>query len=415
VSCNLGFQSGSKMSPENTPRDDSSSASRDRDDTGGQDNGGVKVARVSGVEIGPDRTVLKVSKPRYCSITHIQAPVVVFNFGDGKTIKPDSMRRRSKPDPRRLDDDELKEKQQAADDKRQKEREQRTEAKRQRRQEQTGMDVSTEDIIAEEKREKQELRERGKASRDGMGQTRIKAFFKSQPQAETGDGASASQSEEITTALAMMDLSVSGDGGEHQVVAGVTPPLQPMKMFLRLAFLERAGIDKMKKTPAKEEIAKEGMIGPVLVVQSSVGSQEFTVDETKFGELNDISKRTTGKDVGRAKYAELKQELAAAGWHVHDKYLSRRAREVGNVDWTTPLLEAVVEAVKQTQSRKGTPQFQEARRMLAAQYSSKTMLGKLTVEQVKYGWGKMKDGGDGGGERESRKRLPSFPSRRSKL
>ena len=53
--------------------------------------------------------------------------------------------------------------------------------------------------------------------------------------------------------------------------------------------------------------------------------------------------------------------------------------------------------------------------MLAAQYSSKTMLGKLTVEQVKYGWGKMKDGGDGGGERESRKRLPSFPSRRSKL
>ena len=102
----------------------------------------------------------------------------------------------------------------------------------------------------------------------------------------------------------------------------------------------------------------------------------------------------------RAKYAELKQALAA-GWRVHDKYLSQRAREVGNVDWTTPLLEAVVGAVKMTQSHRGTPQFQKACKMLAAQHSSKATLGKLTVEQVKYGWGKMKDGGD---ERKSRKR-----------
>jgi hypothetical protein len=254
------------------------------------------------------------------------------------------------------------------------------------------LNVSTEDIIAEEERAKQEARERGKASRaSGASQTNITAFFKRQPQAETGDGATASQSEETTTAQLLADLSMSGVGGEQQVVAGVTPPFQPMKRFLRLGFLDRAAIDKMKKTPAREAISKGGMIGPVYVVQSSVGSEEFTVDKTKFGELNEISKRTAGKKVGRTKYVELKKALDAAGWCVHAKYLAERARDVGNIDWKPPLLEAVVEAVKKTQSKEGTPQFEKARMRLAAMNSEKTVLGKLTVEQVKYVWRRLKD------------------------
>ena len=211
-----------------------------------------------------------------------------------------------------------------------------------------------------------------------MSQTNITAFFKRQPQAETGHGATASQSQEITAAQLLADLSVM-------------PPLQPMKRFLRLAFLDRAAIDEMKKTPAREAISKGGMIGPVWVVQSSVGSEEFTVDETKFGELNEVGKRTTGNKVGLTKYVELKKALSAAGWCVHAKYLAERAREVGNIDWKPPLLEAVVDAVKKTQSKEGTPQFEKARMRLAAMNGAKTVLGKLTVGQVKYGWGRMKD------------------------
>ena len=116
---------------------------------------------INGCDLSPDRTVLKVSKPKHCSIIHIQSHEVVLKFSDGASMKVDSFRRRHKPDPRPLSGEEL----QAEAVKHQKEREQRTEAKRQRRQQDTGMEVSTEEIIAEEEREKQESRERGKASR----------------------------------------------------------------------------------------------------------------------------------------------------------------------------------------------------------------------------------------------------------
>ena len=67
------------MSAEDGPRDDSSSARSDRDDTTSQSNGGEEARRVSGVELRRDRTVLKVSKPKckHCSTirgyTHIVA------------------------------------------------------------------------------------------------------------------------------------------------------------------------------------------------------------------------------------------------------------------------------------------------------------------------------------------------------
>ena len=133
---------------------------------------------INGCDLSPDRTVLKVSKPKHCSIIHVQSHEVVLKFSDGASMKVDSFRRRHKPDPRPLSGEELQERLQAEAVKHQKEREQRTEAKRQRRQQEAGMDVSTEDIIAEEEREKQESRERGKASRaPGMRRPRRTPFI----------------------------------------------------------------------------------------------------------------------------------------------------------------------------------------------------------------------------------------------
>ena len=84
---------------------------------------------------------------------------------------------------------------------------------------------------------------------------------------------------------------------------------------------------------------------------------------------------------------------------------------MGNIDWKPPLLEAVVEAVKKTQSKEGTPQFEKARMRLAAMNGEKTVLGKLTVEQVKYGWGRMKDNEGQGQGVGSQARPASHPFR----
>jgi hypothetical protein len=185
-------------------------------------------------------------------------------------------------------------------------------------------------------------------------------------------------------------LSVEGRG--HELASVTTTSVQPSvewnKRYLRLAFVDKARIDKMKETPAAKEISMNGTIGPVWVVQSSVGSKEFAVDETKFGELNDPKHRSVGKDVKCSEFRRLKDALAAAGWRVHAKYLAERGREVGNIDWTAPRIKIVVGAVEETLSEDGKPRFGSARKRLQERYGKKAGVDwkKITVRQLKHVW-----------------------------
>jgi hypothetical protein len=138
------------MSPENRPRDDSSSARSDRDDTRGQGNGGEEATRVSGVELRRDRTTLKV-EAKNCTIITGNVHNVYYEYADGTEVLVDSARRardrkranereRMKQNP--LSEQELEERRKADEEKHQREVDRRREAKRQRIVEETGEDIS---------------------------------------------------------------------------------------------------------------------------------------------------------------------------------------------------------------------------------------------------------------------------------
>ena len=151
------------MSPENRPRDDSSSARSDRDVTRGQGNGGEEATRVSGVELRRNRTTLKVVEANNNSNCTFNVQHVYYGYADGTEVLVDSARRsrdrqrandreRMKQSP--LSEKELEERRKADEEKHQREVDQRWEAKRQRIMEETGEDVSTDEIKAREEVQK---------------------------------------------------------------------------------------------------------------------------------------------------------------------------------------------------------------------------------------------------------------------
>jgi hypothetical protein len=116
-------------------------------------------------------------------------------------------------------------------------------------------------------------------------------------------------------------------------------------MYLRLAFLRKQEIDTMKPTPAKREIRKTKMIGPVSV-EGLVGDPTVKVDSAQFQTLSDPAKRNGGTGITAPQFRALKEALQAADWIVDRKYLAKRNREGQNGHWTPAQVQIIVDAVE---------------------------------------------------------------------
>ena len=176
--------------------------------------------------------------------------------------------RANKPTQSPPSEEEVAQRRQAEEQKRQAEVAERLEQRRQTHIDQTGEDISTADFKRMEEHDTQERRQSGRSSTDAKGQTRIHAYFRP----KSGAGAVASHQSEVNTSAERLDeVQVPRDSEERgdPALTSVTPTDEqsrmPAKIYLRLAFLRKDGIDKMNATPADAEIRKTQMIGPVSV------------------------------------------------------------------------------------------------------------------------------------------------------
>jgi hypothetical protein len=235
--------------------------------------------------------------------------------------------------------------------KRQAEAGERLEERRRAHVEQTGEEITAEDFKYMEETEREQRRDGGRLSADAQGQTRIFAYF---PRKLGGDAVPSSQSEvnTLTGRLNEAQVSHGSEEGGEPIMPSVTPtdeqcpvPSENTKMYLRLAFLKKQEIDKMKKTPSMLLIRKSSMIGPV-TVERLAGESSFEVDESEFLKLRDPGKRLGGIEVGAKKFRELTQALKGADWTVAEKYLSQRHRMGENNDWTPEQVDIIIKAVE---------------------------------------------------------------------
>ncbi len=231
-------------------------------------------------------------------------------------------------------------------------------------------------------------RQGGRSSTGGTGgQTRIDAFL--QPKTGAGD-APPSQSAMSTVGLENLveAVLVMEEGVEH-----ASTPVMPthaqspvnQDMHLRLAFLRKQKIDTLKPTPAKREIRKTKMIGPVSIVGLD-GDPTVKVDSAQFQTLSDPAKRNGGTDITAPQFRALKEALQAAGWIVDRKYLAKRNREGENIAWTPAQAQLVIDAVERNGGTDDKPSY-----VKALQYLQETK-GKqagivwkyINTTQVKY-------------------------------
>jgi hypothetical protein len=252
----------------------------------------------------------------------------------------------------------------AEEQKRQADAAKRLEVRRQAYIEQTGEDICIEEFKRVEENEKQQRRQSGKSLVAANGQTRVDAFFRP----KSGGGVAPSQSNvDTVTERKIMPETLpqcgSEEGGEP-AVASVTPTDDQgrvaEKMYLRLAFLRKDEIDKMKATPAGTAIRKTEMIGPVLV-EGLDGETAAKVDSSQFQTLRDPGKRNGGKEIDAKTFKALQQALGDADWKVDRKYLSQRYRTGENNHWTPAQVKIVIDAVEGKGGMAGLPSMSGTR------------------------------------------------------
>lgn len=198
------------------------------------------------------------------------------------------------------------------------------------------------------------MAQRGKAQLDAnSGMAPISAYFL--PKKEEGEEeTNASSDSEVNTIAETFNQLLLARGSEERTEAILPSETQTEEhnnvaekrlMYLRLAFLDKQKVDRMKKTPASAFIRKTELIGPVFI-EEMIGESIAKIDSSEFIKLSDYDMRKGGKNVGAKKFKSLKGALSEADWKVHEKYLSKRNREGDNNAWTPEQVRLIIDAVE---------------------------------------------------------------------
>ena len=272
----------------------------------------------------------------------------------------------------------------------------RIEKRRRKYVRQTGNDVSLDEFKGLEKTEKEQMAQRGKQQVDPSSRMApISAYFL--PREEEEENMDASSESEVDTVFRMFNQLLPGDCEERteSILPSETHSeehnnsTEKRLMYLRLAYLDRRKVNKMKKTPAADFIRKTELIGPVFV-KGMIGQSIAKIDHSEFIKLSDYDLRKAGRNIGRMKFKSLKDSLIDAEWKVDVKYLSKRNRMGDNNAWTPEQVRLIIDAVEGRENSfigKG----KERSFNQAAAYLKKT-LGKregfnwdtINKEKVKY-------------------------------
>ena len=154
-----------------------------------------------------------------------------------------------------------------------------------------------------------------------------------------------------------------------------------MKMYLRLAFLDRERVEKMKSSESIGYIRKNGIIGRVAIDRMLEG-HVAVLDLEAFNTLEDCKERKAGKDVTQEQFDVLKKALHDAGGKVHVQYLTKQNRQQGeNRTWTEEQIEQVKTAVDDATQQCPTMPYAKAAEILRAKHTG--MLGKISKDQVR--------------------------------
>lgn len=152
-------------------------------------------------------------------------------------------------------------------------------------------------------------------------------------------------------------------------------------MYLRLAFLDRERVEKMKSSESIGYIRKNGIIGRVAIDRMLEG-HVAVLDLEAFNTLEDCKERKAGKDVTQEQFDVLKKALHDAGGKVHVQYLTKQNRQQGeNRTWTEEQIEQVKTAVDDATQQCPTMPYAKAAEILRAKHTG--MLGKISKDQVR--------------------------------
>ena len=155
-----------------------------------------------------------------------------------------------------------------------------------------------------------------------------------------------------------------------------------MKVFLRLAFIDREKVDSMLVKDAKKYIRQKGVIGRV-IIEEMVERDVARLNLVEFGKLHDYSQRDAGGNVKATLFSKLKQALNKVEGTVNINYLTKQSRQFGeNHKWTEKQVEQIRKAVEEAKKRWPDTCFAKAAETLRSRYKG-PVFGNISNNQVR--------------------------------